>query len=85
MSHGERTKVLLAALFVRENRFLLIDEPTNHLDLEGRRLLGEYLTRKKGFILVSHDRVFLDSCVDHMLSINKTDIQVQKGNFFRVV
>ena len=81
LSHGERTKVLLAALFVRENRFLLIDEPTNHLDLEGRRLLGEYLTRKKGFILVSHDRVFLDSCVDHMLSINKTDIQVQKGNF----
>ena len=81
LSYGERTKVLLAALFARENRFLLIDEPTNHLDLEGRRLLGEYLAQKKGFILVSHDRAFLDSCVDHMVSINKTDIQVQKGNF----
>lgn len=81
LSHGERTKVLLAALFVRENRFLLIDEPTNHLDLEGRKLLGAYLNQKKGFILVSHDRAFLDSCVDHMLSINKTDIQVQKGSF----
>ena len=81
LSHGERTKVLLAALFVRENRFLLIDEPTNHLDLEGRKLLGEYLSQKKGFILVSHDRAFLDSCIDHMLSINKADIQVQKGNF----
>jgi len=81
LSHGERAKVLLAALFVRENRFLLIDEPTNHLDLEGRKLLGEYLNQKKGFILVSHDRAFLDSCIDHMLSVNKTDIQVQKGNF----
>ncbi len=81
LSYGERTKVLLASLFARENRFLLIDEPTNHLDLEGRKLLGEYLDQKKGFILVSHDRAFLDSCVDHMLSINKTDIQVRKGNF----
>ncbi len=81
LSHGEQTKVLLGALFVRENKFLLIDEPTNHLDLEGRKLLGEYLNQKKGFILVSHDRAFLDSCVDHMLCINRTNIQVQKGNF----
>ena len=35
LSYGEQTKVLLGALFVRENKFLLIDEPTNHLDLEG--------------------------------------------------
>ncbi|MCI8534968.1 MAG: ABC-F type ribosomal protection protein [Hungatella sp.] len=81
LSYGEQTKVLLGALFVRENKFLLIDEPTNHLDLEGRKLLGEYLNQKKGFLLVSHDRVFLDSCVDHMLCINRTNIQVQKGNF----
>lgn len=81
LSYGEQTKVLLGALFVRESKFLLIDEPTNHLDLEGRRLLGEYLNQKKGFILVSHDRAFLDSCVDHMLCINRTNIQVQKGNF----
>ncbi len=81
LSYGEQTKVLLGALFVRENKFLLIDEPTNHLDLEGRKLLGEYLNQKKGFLLVSHDRAFLDSCVDHMLCINRTNIQVQKGNF----
>ena len=37
LSNGERTKVLLAALFLRENNFLLIDEPTNHLDMEGRK------------------------------------------------
>lgn len=81
LSMGERTKVLLAALFLRENAFLLIDEPTNHLDAEGRRLVAEYLNGKSGFILVSHDRNFLDSCVDHILSINKTNIEVQRGNF----
>ncbi len=81
LSNGERTKVLLAAMFLKENSFLLIDEPTNHLDQKGRELVGRYLHTKKGFILVSHDRAFLDSCTDHTLSINKTDIVVQKGNF----
>lgn len=81
LSKGEQTKVMLAALFLRENSFLLIDEPTNHLDAAGRRLVSGYLRSKKGFILVSHDRAFLDGCIDHILSINKTDIQIQKGNF----
>ena len=80
LSNGERTKLLLAALFLRENRFLLIDEPTNHLDLHGREVLSRYLHGKKGFILVSHDQAFLDGCVDHVLSINRATIQVQKGN-----
>ena len=81
LSYGERTKVLLAMLFLGENRFLLIDEPTNHLDAEARQRIAGYLSRKRGFILVSHDRHFLDSCVDHILSINKMDIEVRKGNF----
>lgn len=81
LSYGEQEKVLLAALFLGEARFLLIDEPTNHLDVEARRQIARYLNRKKGFILVSHDRNFLDSCVDHILSINKMNIEVQKGNF----
>ncbi|SET74895.1 ribosomal protection-like ABC-F family protein [Lacrimispora sphenoides] len=81
LSNGERTKVLLAALFLREGHFLLIDEPTNHLDREARELVSQYLNSKKGFILVSHDRKFLDASVDHILSINKTSIEVQRGNF----
>lgn len=81
LSNGEETKVLLVALFLKENNFLLIDEPTNHLDLNSRRTVCEYLNRKKGFILVSHDRAFLDGCVDHILSINKENIEVQKGDF----
>ena len=81
LSGGEQTKTLLAALFLNANSFLLIDEPTNHLDAEARAVVGNYLKRKKGFILVSHDRALLDACVDHILSINKTNIEIQKGNF----
>lgn len=81
LSNGEQTKVLLAALFLKENSFLLIDEPTNHLDMKGRKLVSDYLNSKRGFILVSHDRAFLDNCIDHILSINKTNIEIQKGNF----
>lgn len=81
LSKGEQTKVLLAILFLRENNFLLIDEPTNHLDAQSRVAVAKYLNGKKSFILVSHDRTFLDNCVDHILSINKTNIEIQQGNF----
>lgn len=81
LSNGEQTKLQLAVLFSKENNFLLIDEPTNHLDIRGRELVSQYLRGKKGFILVSHDRSFLDGCVDHILSINRSDIQICKGNF----
>ncbi len=81
LSYGERTKVMLAILFSRENYFLLIDEPTNHLDAKARELVKAYLRSKKGFILVSHDRDLLDACVDHVLALNRRTIEVQSGNF----
>ena len=81
LSSGERTKVMLAVLFLKEHSFLLIDEPTNHLDTEARRAVSRYLNRKKGFILVSHDRVFMAECIDHVLSLNKNTIEVVQGNF----
>lgn len=81
LSPGEQTKVLLAGLFLREDQMLLIDEPTNHLDQHARQIVGRYLSQKKGFLLVSHDRTFLDSCIDHVLSIQKKNIVVQKGNY----
>ncbi len=81
LSNGEQTKVLLAALFLNDGHFLLIDEPTNHLDAKARGKVSEYLNKKKGFILVSHDRRFLDGCVDHILSLNRATIEVQSGNF----
>ena len=81
LSHGERTKVLLAVLFSGENEFLLIDEPTNHLDNDARMKVREYLSGKKGFILVSHDRDLLDACTDHVLVPNRKSIEVQSGSF----
>ena len=81
LSPGEQTKILLAVLFLKENSFLLIDEPTNHLDLTARKIVSDYLGSKRGFILVSHDRAFLDNCIDHILSINKTNIEIQQGTF----
>lgn len=81
LSKGEQTKALLGVLFLRNDGFLLIDEPTNHLDAEARKITAEYLRQKKGFILVSHDRAFLDGCVDHILSLNKTGAEIQSGNF----
>lgn len=81
LSNGEQTKVQLAVLFAKEQEFLLIDEPTNHLDQGSRRILQDYLKKKKGFLLVSHDRMFLDGCVDHILAVNRQDITVTKGNF----
>lgn len=81
LSPGERTKVMLAILFSGENDFLLVDEPTNHLDVEAREIVKTYLSRKKGFILVSHDRELLDACVDHILVLNRATIEVCNGNF----
>lgn len=81
LSNGEQIKVMMGALFTGENKFLLLDEPTNHLDINARTTISSYLKKKKGFILVSHDRVLLDSCIDHIISINRTNIDVQRGNF----
>ncbi|WP_269431487.1 ATP-binding cassette domain-containing protein [Caviibacter abscessus] len=81
LSKGKQTKVLLAILFTKENGFLLIDEPTNHLDMAGRKIVSEYLKNKKGFLLISHDRDFLDGCINHIISINRNSIDVQTGNF----
>ena len=81
LSEGEKTRALLVALFLAGDGFALIDEPTNHLDMDSRRALGTYLSGKSGFILVSHDRRLLDRCVDHIMSINRADIEIRKGNF----
>ena len=81
LSNGERTKTLLAALFLRPNNFLLIDEPTNHLDTAGRAVVRDYLSGKEGYILISHDRALLDAVCDHVLSINRSTIDVQAGNY----
>ena len=76
LSGGERTKLMLANLFAADNIYPLIDEPTNHLDRQGREVVADYLSSKDGFILISHDRAFLDRCTDHTMVISKTGIEL---------
>ncbi len=81
LSEGEKCKLQILSLFLKNNNFLLIDEPTNHLDISGRKIIASYLKKKKGFVVVSHDREFLNNVVNHILSINKSNIYIEKGNF----
>ncbi|GJM67833.1 hypothetical protein HMSSN036_00490 [Paenibacillus macerans] len=85
LSNGEQTKVMLAALFLKENRFLLIDEPTNHLDMEGRKLVSDYLAGKSGFILVSHDRAFFGQLRGSYPVHQQNEYRNSEGQFFRLV
>ena len=60
----------------------MLDEPTNHLDGPGRDLVSSYLRGlDRGFLLVSHDRAFLDGCVDHILALNPTGPELVRGTF----
>jgi len=81
LSGGEQTRALIISLFLKKDSYALIDEPIDHLDMKGRIILGEYLSKKKRFILASHDRNFLDLSIDHVLSINKGDVRINKGNY----
>lgn len=82
LSGGEQTKLLLAVLFADVASFPLIDEPTNHLDHAGREQVAKYLARKEqGYIVISHDRDFLDQATDHTLTIEKQQLVLTQGNF----
>ena len=81
LSGGEKTSILILALFLRKESFVLLDEPTNHLDTEKKERLKNYLKTKKGYIIVSHDTAFLDEVCDHILAINKSNISIEHGNY----
>lgn len=81
LSGGEQTCMLIIALFLRKDAYVLLDEPTNHLDTEKKECLKAYLKKKKGYIIASHDTAFLDAVVDHILAINKADISIEQGTY----
>jgi lincosamide and streptogramin A transport system ATP-binding/permease protein len=81
LSPGERTKTLIASLFLDSENFALLDEPTDHLDADGRQAVSEYLKSKKGFIIVSHDRALLDDVCDHIAHVGKNGIEIISGNY----
>lgn len=82
LSGGERTIVALARILLQENDLVLLDEPTNHLDAKRIAWLEGYLTHEKtAYLIVSHDRLFLDHAVEKIVEIEDGKIQEYKGNY----
>ncbi len=82
LSGGEKTRLALCKLLLKEPELLILDEPTNHLDFKTLKWLEEYLSGYKGAILmVSHDRYFLDKTVTSVCEIYKGKIKRYQGNY----
>ncbi len=83
-SGGWQMRIALAKLLLARPDILLLDEPTNHLDLEARNWLEDYLkTYPNAYILISHDRYFLDVTVDKIAEIWNKKITIFKANYTR--
>lgn len=81
-SAGWQMRIGLAKILAREPDLLLLDEPTAHLDLEARNWLEGYLREQKGgFVVVSHDRHFLDLLAERVLEISNKKLEVYEGNY----
>lgn len=81
-SGGWQMRIALAKLFLRRPDLLLLDEPTNHLDLESVQWLRGFLSTYEGAVLiVSHDRAFMDACVDHVAALENRRITTYTGNY----
>src|SRR2546423_10584019 len=81
-SGGWQMRIALAKLLLQQPNLLLLDEPTNHLDLEARNWLEEYLTNyPHAFVLISHDRYFLDVTVNKIAEIWNKRIHLYTGNY----
>lgn len=83
LSGGERRRLYLCTVLMRNPNFLVLDEPTNDLDIVTLQVLEEYLQNFKGcVIVVSHDRYFMDKVVDHLMVFNgQGDIRDFPGNY----
>lgn len=82
LSGGQKTRLSLGRLLLREPDLLILDEPTNHLDIEALEWLENYLAEYRGAVLiVSHDRYFLDHIVTRILYIRDGALKAYNGNY----
>ncbi len=82
LSGGEKTRVNLARILLRDCDILLLDEPTNHLDLASLEWLEQFLREYRGTVVViSHDRVFLDNVITRVIEIDGGKADFYKGNY----
>ncbi len=83
LSGGEKRRLYLCTVLIKNPNFLVLDEPTNDLDIITLNILEDYLSNYKGcVIVVSHDRYFMDKVVDHLLVFNgNADIRDFPGNY----
>ena len=84
MSGGQKSKAQLAKLLLSGSNILLLDEPTNHLDITACEWLEKFLTEYKGaYIVISHDRYFLDKVTDMTFEMENRTLREYKGNYTR--
>ncbi len=84
LSGGQRSKLQLAKLLLSDAGLLLLDEPTNHLDIKSVEWLEKFLTEYKGaYIVVSHDRYFLDKVTERTIELENSHVTSYKGNYTR--
>lgn len=82
LSGGEKSRVALSKMLVSPSNFLILDEPTNHLDLQSKEVLLEALKTYSGtFIVISHDRYFIDQLVNKVWYVENMKITEHLGNF----
>jgi len=82
LSGGQRRKVDLASIFLKEPDILILDEPTNHLDIDSIEWMQHYLAEYKGtLVFVTHDRYFLDSVCNKIMEIEQGSANFYNGNY----
>ncbi len=82
LSGGQQSRIALGKILLEEPELLILDEPTNHLDLNAIEWLEKFLKDyNKAFILISHDRYFLDNVINKVYELEKKTVNIYRGNF----